>query len=86
MVDNDENKKERVYAEAKPISCGIMYRKDKLIKCGLYHPDFRHREEEELRKRCGDEYVVDNLKIPFYRYRMHTNNKTKSKGYKDTKV
>ena len=43
-----------------------------------YNPDWRHREEEELRKRLGSRYVIEHLRMPFYRYRMHSNNKTKS--------
>ena len=42
--------------------------------------------EEELRKRLGEYYKIHHLNIPFYRYRMHNTNKTKSKGYTQTKV
>ena len=45
-----------------------------------------HREEEELRKRLGEKYTVDYLKMPFYRYRMHDCNKTKTKEYLETKI
>ena len=43
----------------------------------MYNNDFRHREEEELRQRLAEFYDVHYLRIPFYRYRMHDNNKTK---------
>lgn len=86
LVDNHENKIERRYAEVDNISCGVMYRKDLLVSMGCYNSDFRHREEEELRKRLGDFYQIHHLRIPFYRYRMHNTNKTKSKEYKTTKV
>ena len=86
LVDDYENFIERKYAELSPISCGIMYRKDLLVGLGGYNPKFRHREEEELRKRLGDYYKIHHLKIPFYRYRMHNNNKTKSKEYGETKI
>jgi glycosyltransferase involved in cell wall biosynthesis len=76
-VDNQEEKIERVYAEEKPISCGIMYRKDLLIEYGMYNEAFRHREEEELRKRIGERYKIHHSRMPFYRYRMHKENKTK---------
>lgn len=75
-VDDNEEKIERVYAEEKPVSCGIMYRKDVLIEAGMYNPEWRHREEEELRKRMGSYYKLHYLKIPLYRYRMHKSNKT----------
>ena len=77
-VNDDEKKLRRFYAETDPISCGIMYRRQNLIELGTYNPDWRHREEEELRKRLGSRYVIEHLRMPFYRYRMHPNNKTKS--------
>jgi len=83
LVDNHENILERKYAEDDNISCGIMYRRDLLLEYGGYNDNFRHREEEELRKRLGSFYNIHHLKIPFYRYRMHKTNKTKTKEYKD---
>jgi len=82
LVDNDENKIKKVSAESSPISCGIMYRKDKLIDLGMYNAKFRHREEEELRNRIGKNYLRQNLPMGLYRYRMHNSNKTKKKEYK----
>jgi len=86
IVDDHEEMIERKYAEKDPVSCGIMYRRDLLLDMGGYDDNYRHREEEELRKRLGDFYKIHHLRIPFYRYRMHNNNKTKSKGYKETVV
>ena len=43
----------------------------------------RLREEEELRKRLGEFYNIHYLKMPFYRYRMHGDNKTKEPEYED---
>lgn len=77
MVDEQGEKQVRRYAEREPISCGIMYRKDLLTKAGLYDPRFRHLEEEELRRRLGEDYRIHYLRIPLYRYRMHSANKTK---------
>lgn len=77
LVDESGEKLDRKYADGEPISCGIMYRKDVLTKAGLYDPTFRHLEERELRLRLGDQYRVDHLRIPLYRYRMHAANKTK---------
>jgi len=76
-VNNDGEKLERVYASEKAISCGIMYRKDELVKYGMYNDKWRHREEEEMRKRIGKDYAVHYLRIPLYRYLMHDSNKTK---------
>ena len=86
LVDNFGNLIERKHAESNPISCGIMYRKDLLLNLGGYNVNYRHREEEELRFRLGDNYKIHHLRIPFYRYRMHDHNKTKTKEYKETIV
>lgn len=76
-VNNNGNKLKRVSAKEVPVSCGIMYSKDKLVKNGLYKRSWRHREEEELRKRIGKDYKIEYLSMPLYRYRMHKSNKTK---------
>jgi glycosyltransferase involved in cell wall biosynthesis len=86
MVDNLENTLERKYAEKNNISCGIMYRTDLFKSSGGYNSKMRHREEEELRKRLGEEYKIHHLKIPFYRYRMHDSNKTKQPEYETWKI
>ncbi|RIK34637.1 MAG: glycosyltransferase family 2 protein [Chloroflexi bacterium] len=81
MVNENETVTERRSAERAPISCGIMYRRDLFVQAGLYNPDFRHREEEELRLRLGDYYTLHYLRMPLYRYRMHKLNKTKHPDY-----
>lgn len=86
LVDDYEQFIERKYSEKDNISCGIMYRKDLLIKLGSYNVNMRHREEEELRKRLGDFYKIHHLRMPFYRYRMHQKNKTKTKEYEECEV
>jgi len=86
IVNNHEDILERKYAKKENISCGIMYRRDLLLELGGYNDKMRHREEEELRKRLGDFYNIHHLDIPFYRYRMHNDNKTKTKEYRQCKV
>lgn len=86
LVDDHENLIERKYAEHSPVSCGIMYRRDLLVQAGGYNDAQRHREEEELRKRLGEYYKIHHLRIPFYRYRMHNSNKTKTKEYQECKI
>ena len=83
LVNDKEQKIVQVSSVQKPIACGIMYNKKKLLKAGLYNSKFKHREEEELRSRLGEKYLIDNLNLPLYRYRMHLSNKTKSKDYID---
>ena len=63
-----------------------MYRRDLLLELGGYDPKMRHKEEEELRKRLDEYYNIHHLRIPFYRYRMHDNNKTKKPEYKTWRV
>ncbi len=86
MVDDYENVLERRFAELQNISCGIMYRRDLFLSMGGYNGKMRHREEEELRKRLGQDYKIHHLKIPFYRYRMHNTNKTKEPEYKTWEI
>lgn len=76
-VDDNEVKYKRVRYDEVPVSCGVMYRKDKLIQLGMYNVKFKHREEEELRARLGSMYKIHNLGISLYRYRKHKSNKTK---------
>ena len=86
-VDDDEIKFQRLTYDERPISCGVMYRKDKLIEMGMYNEEFKHREEEELRARLGSMYKIHNLGISLYRYRKHNHNKTSQlqdmKNYKN---
>lgn len=72
---------DQISARKYPISCGIMYVEDALKKWGGYNINFRHREEEELRKRVGADYCIGYLNKPFYGYRMHSHNKTKEADY-----
>lgn len=78
-LDKNGLKKERVFYKENPVSCGVMYNKDKLIAIGIYNEEFRHREEEELRARLGSLYDIHYLNIPLYRYLKHGSNKTTQK-------
>lgn len=82
LIDDNEKIIKREFAKKKPIACAILYNKEKLKKFGFYNNNFRHREEEELRARVGENYKIGFLNIPLYRYRMHVSNKTKSNDYK----
>ena len=81
LINNNGKKLSREKYQLNPVSCGVMYNKDKLISYGLYNEDFRHREEEELRARLGSLYEIHHLNIPLYRYRKHGNNKTTQLKY-----
>ena len=82
LIDDNEETIERRRPDQDPIACGILYRKDLLVLHGLYDENLRHCEEDELRVRLGDDYRVERLGMPLYRYRMHNNNKTKQPEYK----
>jgi len=86
LVSETEEKIERKYAGKDNISCGIMYRRDLLLSLGGYNDKMRHKEEEELRKRLDSYYKIHHSGMPFYRYRMHKNNKTKSPEYFKTEI
>jgi len=81
FVDEFGSQIKKISATENPIACGIMYDKKKFVQYGMYKKEFRHREEEELRLRLGNKYKIYNLPFPFYRYRMHKSNKTKSLDY-----
>ena len=79
-VDRFDKHIERFSAQKYPISCGILYPKDRLSEAGLYNQDFRHCEELELKTRLGDNYKIINLPIALYFYNIHGNNKTNDKS------
>ena len=81
LVNDDGKKLSKVSSKLKPVSCGILYNKNKLLKSGLYNPKFKHREEEELRYRLGKKYKILHTNLALYRYRMARSNKTKSNDY-----
>ena len=74
LVDERQNRIRIVDCSLEPIGCGIMFRLAQLIDIGLYDPSFLRCEEEELRHRFEKKYSIERLKVPLYRYRMHSNN------------
>ncbi len=83
LVNLEGKRISKVSYEENPISCGIMYKKNKLLNLGCYNSKFRHREEEELRLRAlkkGYKNFFTNL--PLYYYLKHKKNKTNSNEFK----
>lgn len=78
-VDRHDQYIERFSAKEDPISCGIVYPKDRLSEAGLYNDDFRHCEEMELKARMGEKYKIVNLPVACYFYNIHGDNKTNDK-------
>lgn len=60
-----------------PIACGIMYRKDSLVRVGLYNQNLRLGEDTDLERRFSAEYEILHLPVPLYRYRQHSRNSSK---------
>jgi glycosyltransferase involved in cell wall biosynthesis len=76
LLDDQENVFERVNCMERPIACGILFSKARLIDLGLYDEDFRRHEERELRIRFEKKYRIHHLELPLYRYRRHDDNIT----------
>ena len=77
LFDDKEKWIKRMNAIQKPIGCGIIFEKEKLIDVGLYNEKFLMHEELELMQRFKRSFKVFRLEMPLYRYRMHEKNMTK---------
>jgi glycosyltransferase involved in cell wall biosynthesis len=66
-------------AEQDFIACGIMFTYESLCDLGFYNEQFKMREGHELISRFREKYQLDFLKIPLYRYRIHSSNRTSNK-------
>ena len=67
IVDNLEQHVERKSGNDKPIACGIMFRKELLIKIGLYDENINIWEEKDLRTRFLEGNQIYNIELPLYR-------------------
>ena len=61
------------------IACGVMFTYESLCDLEFYNENFKMREGHELIKRFTEKYKLEYLKIPLYRYRIHSTNRTKNK-------
>jgi glycosyltransferase involved in cell wall biosynthesis len=75
-VDANEAHLRRHDARQEPIACGIMFRKDNLIEIGLYDEAMRICEDEELRRRYEQRFLIGYVHLPLYRYTRHEGNMT----------
>tara|TARA_A100001011_G_scaffold249249_1_gene257565 strand:- start:115 stop:714 length:600 start_codon:yes stop_codon:yes gene_type:complete len=73
-VDKFGNILDRYNCLKDPIACGILYKKDDLIKIGLYDNKAKINEEKELELRYKKFFNKYRLEIPLYKYRIHENN------------
>jgi glycosyltransferase involved in cell wall biosynthesis len=75
-VDEHEEHFERVNCAERPIGCGVMFRKERLIELGLYDESFLMAEDLDLRLRFEKRWEMHRIELPLYRYRLHSQNMT----------
>jgi glycosyltransferase involved in cell wall biosynthesis len=75
-VNEHEEHLEHVNSSERPIGCGIMFRKERLIEIGLYDESFLMAEDVDLRLRFERDWRVHRCELPLYRYRWHGENMT----------
>lgn len=73
LINDNEKAIGRNSCKELPIACGIMFRKRKLIKIGMYDEGFRAHEEKDLQIRFCKSFEISHISFPFYRYRQHSN-------------
>ena len=61
------------------IACGVMFTYESLCDLNFYNENYQMREGHELINRFKKKYKIEFLKIPLYRYRIHSTNRTKDK-------
>jgi glycosyltransferase involved in cell wall biosynthesis len=75
-VDEHEAHLEHVNCLDRPIGCGVMFRKERLIELGLYDESFLMAEDLDLRLRFERRWKMHRVELPLYRYRLHGENMT----------
>ena len=78
-VNDKEQILKKINCFKSQIACGILFRKECIIDIGLYNKVFKMREGHELRKRFEKKFSIARLNIPLYKYRSHSDNRTKKK-------
>lgn len=76
LVDPNERHLQRMDGMKNPIACGIMFRKENLIRIGLYDEAMQVCEDEDLRARYTEHYKIGHVHLPLYRYTNHETNMT----------
>ena len=59
-----------------PIACGVLYKRESLFKTGLYNKKLRYLEDVDFRDRYLNNYKVNIVELPLYRYTIHKNSLT----------
>lgn len=84
VVDEDERVLSREDAKESPIACGILFSADQMISLGGYNEEYLVHEDREFRQRYEQEFEVQHLNIPLYRYRKHNGNLTNDRKLMDS--
>lgn len=79
-VDEHEEHLEQISCVERPIGCGVMFRKERLIELGLYDESFLMAEDLDLRLRFERRWKMHRVELPLYRYRLHGENMTADVG------
>jgi len=75
-VNEHEEHLQHVNCLERPIGCGVMFRKERLIELGLYDESFLMAEDLDLRLRFERRWKMHRIELPLYRYRLHGENMT----------
>ena len=74
LVEPDSDSKvQRVSSKEKPCPYGTMYRKEILVREGLYEPARSPWDVEKLQAELAKKYRIGHIPIPFYRYQLEKN-------------
>lgn len=76
IVDDQERILSRESAKQSPIGCGILLRTTDIISLGGYNEEYLVHEDREFMQRYEQQFEVQFLNIPLYRYRRHDENLT----------
>mgnify|MGYP001248986438 FL=1 len=62
-----------------PLACGILYRADILEYLGFWGAHLRINEDIDMLERFNQEFKIEYLNIPLYRYFQHSNSLSKER-------
>lgn len=80
VVDEFENILGRENSSDRWSPGGTMFRKDRLTEIGLYDPEFKLLEDEDLKIRFLEKYYIHRIRLPLYRCCKHKGQNTADEG------
>lgn len=79
-IDENESTLRQVNCFEEEIACGIFFRREYIYDVGLYDIEFKMREGHELKMRFTKKYKMARLEFPVYKYRKHSENRSKNQA------